>query len=194
VPCPRSRGHANRRKICASWGTPADTSHAHASVGMAPERPILAVPPSASTTSAFMVGASSRHFPAMSLFGRAVLERLIEPDDSGSIRVPKRQTGGLRSGVPLVVTLDNSDKWTETRHATASAGSSDSRTYLCNAIENRTSVSHSAFLLSSRFAVARSLMTTAISDGAATPAVCTRFRLRYQSGRDHTTRTPHILD
>jgi len=39
--------------------------------------------------------------------------------------------------VPLVVTPDNSDNWTETPHATASAALSGSRTYLGNAMENR---------------------------------------------------------
>ena len=46
-----------------------------------------------------MVGASSEHLSALSLLGRAVLERWIEPDGSGSIGVPNRQAGGLRSGV-----------------------------------------------------------------------------------------------
>ena len=42
-------------------------------------------------TRAFRVGASCRHFAALSRLGRAVLERRIEPDDSGSLGLPKRQ-------------------------------------------------------------------------------------------------------
>ena len=86
-----------------------------------------------------MVGASSGHFAALSVFGRAVLERWIEPDDCGSLGLSKWQTYGPWSGVPLVVTPDNSDNWTPTPHATASAASSGSRTYLCYAIKNRSS-------------------------------------------------------
>jgi hypothetical protein len=56
-----------------------------------------------------MVGGSSRPFPALSLSGRAVLERRIELDDSGPVGVPKRQAGGLKCGVRIVVTYDNTD-------------------------------------------------------------------------------------
>ena len=62
---------------------------------------------------------SSGPFPALSLCGRAVLERWVEPGDCGSIGVPKRQAGGLRSGVRVVVTSDNTDNRTPTRHPVA---------------------------------------------------------------------------
>ena len=62
----------------------------------------------------FLVGGSCPRFPALSLWRRAVLERRIEPDYFGSIGVPKRQAGGLRSGVRIVSTFDNTDNWTPT--------------------------------------------------------------------------------
>jgi hypothetical protein len=57
----------------------------------------------------FLVGGSSGPFAALSQLGRAVLQRWIEPDNGGSIAVPKRQAGGLRSGLRIVSTFDNID-------------------------------------------------------------------------------------
>jgi hypothetical protein len=59
-------------------------------------------------------------FAALSLFGRPVLKRRIEPD-GGDPRpgsgVPKRQAGGFRGGVRIVSTVDNIDNWTPTPFA-----------------------------------------------------------------------------
>src|SRR5262249_28274981 len=58
-------------------------------------------------------------FAALSLSGRAVLRRRVEPDNGSPVGLPKRQAEGLWCGVRIVSTFDNIDNWTPTRQPAA---------------------------------------------------------------------------